>query len=498
MIKTAWAATLRVTLVYAVFAWLWILYSDMAVEAMFDNPKDITRLQTYKGGLFVAITALLLFIMVLRNFQKVERAYQLDGLTGLLNHHMFQEQLDRRLSLLQPGQRLVVGYLDIVRFKELNQAIGFDRADQFLIRLADEIQNHAWRTAIIGRLPPDQFAIAHEFEAGASINQYLYDFQALFDRVANKMGIEARCVIGVSASPEDGEHARNLMSAAAGALALAKSSGRMVQYHDRSLSEQNCRRRKMVKALKQAIADQSLSLVYQPKYVLATGEVSGVEVLLRWKHPEGGFISPAEFIPLAEEYGLMHAISTFVVERAAQELSNSGLLGSTLKHVSINISATEFNEPEGMDQLMGCIRSYPVLLPYIRIEITETATLTDMQQSIQITQKLRDVGMGISIDDFGTGYTSLAMLKDFPVDEIKIDRSFVSGLQTDDRSQTIVSAVIAMANSFDINVVAEGVETGAQLEHLRVMGCIEVQGFLLGVPMSLPELKQHLGGAVPS
>ncbi len=492
MMPKSWSATLKVTLAYVAFAGLWILYSDMAVDAMFDDPRAITRVQTIKGWLFVIITALLLFIMVLRNFQKVERAFQVDGLTGLLSHHMFQLQLERRLQAIHPDQVLVVGYLDINNFKELNQAIGFDRADHFLIQLAENLEKHAWRTATIGRLPPDQFAVAHEFESTANINEFVNSFQSMFDRTASRMGVNASCSIGIAVYPEDGSNAKELMNATAMALAAAKRSGSSIQYHDKRLSEQNCRRREMLDGIRAAIDSQSFSVVYQPKYVIDTGAASGVEVLIRWNHPIHGYISPAEFIPLAEEHGLSHAISTQVLETVARELGESPLLGAQVHHVSINISATEFNEVSDMDQLMECIRQYLRLMPYLRIEITETATLTDMEQSIAITNKIREAGLGISIDDFGTGYTSLAMLKDFPVDEIKIDRSFVSGLETDGRSQTIVEAIIAMANSFDINVVAEGVETRGQLDTLAAMGCLEAQGFLLGVPMPLAALEEHL------
>ncbi len=498
MVPKSWSATLKVTFAYVVFAGLWILYSDMAVDAMFDDPRAITRVQTFKGWLFVIITALLLFIMVLRNYQRVERAFQVDGLTGLLSHHVFQLQLEHRLQTIPSDQILVVGYLDIDDFKELNQAIGFDRADHFLIQLAENLEAHNWRAATIGRLPPDQFAVVHECDSAASINEFANSFQSLFDRTASKMGIEASCSIGIAVYPEDGESAKELMNATATALAAAKRSGTSIQYHDKRLSEQTSRRREMLDGIRAAIDSKSFSVVYQPKYVIGTGASSGVEVLIRWHHPIHGYISPAEFIPLAEEHGLSHAISTQVLESVARELGESELLGTLVHHVSINISATEFNEVSEMDRLMACIRKYPRLMPYLRIEITETATLTDMQQSIAITNKLREAGLGISIDDFGTGYTSLAMLKDFPIDEIKIDRSFVSGLESDGRSRTIVEAIIAMASSFDINVVAEGVETQGQLDTLAGMGCLEAQGFLLGVPMPLVALEEHLAPEAPS
>ncbi len=236
-------------------------------------------------------------------------------------------------------------------------------------------------------------------------------------------------------------------------------------------------------------------VVYQPKYKVDSQEVSGVEVLIRWKHAEHGLISPAKFIPLAEEFGLSLDISKLVVRKTATDLLNSGLLGKQLRHVAINVSAAEFNNPNDMDELLQCIKQFPDLAPYLRIEITETATLTNFEQSSALINKLRDEGLSVSIDDFGTGYSSLAMLKDLTIDELKIDRSFVFGLSDGGRSNTIVNAIIGMAKSFKINVVAEGVETEEQLDILKSMGCGEVQGFFLGVPMKIEDIKTHLNGS---
>ncbi len=292
------------------------------------HPQDITRFQTLKGWFFVLITSLLLFIQVWQNYRKVERAFQLDGLTGLLSHHMFNIQLERRLAMLGSAQKLVVGYLDINRFKELNRAVGFEYADQFLLQLGRAIENASPHVIIVGRLPPDQFAMALELNSADDIDEYVRGCQLLFDRTACKMGLDASCSMGVSVYPDDGANAQ---------------------------------------------------------------AVSEVEVLIRWYLPVKGYISPAEFIPLAEENGLSTVITRIVVERAASELEQSGLLGSRIQHV----------------------------------------------------------------------------------------------------------AIIAMANSFQINVVAEGVETEAQLGFLKTMGGREVQGYLLGVPMAIATLREHLAEKLP-
>ncbi len=462
---------------------------------MFSDPEVITRVQTFKGLAFILTTALLLFILVLRNYQKVERAFQLDGLTGLLNHHMFKIQLDRQIAQLKKNQKLIVSYLDINKFKELNQTIGFDRADHLLLNLAKDIEAYTQQSSTIGRLPPDQFAIARQFYSRSDIDNSIRGLHAAFNQTARKMGVEASCSIGVAIYPDDGNTAKTLMNAASAALYTAKRNGNAVQYHDKALTHQAAQRREMLEDLKAAIDSKAFTLVYQPKYVFDNYQAHGLEVLIRWHHPVKGFISPAEFIPIAEEFGLSHAITRIVIERAAEELKQSQLLGKPIQHVSINVSATEFNDFTVMEGLLEFIKNQPILLPYLLIEITETATLNDIQQSSAIINQLREAGIGISVDDFGTGYTSLAMLKDFTIDEIKIDRSFVSELENDGRSKTIIAAVIAMARSFNISVVAEGVETQEQLQQLKSMGCHQAQGFYLGIPMTIGALQEHLSPA---
>lgn len=484
--------SLRVTLAYILFASAWILYSDMAVEAMFQDPSTITRMQTYKGFFFILLTSTLLFVLAFKNYQRLEKVFQLDGLTGLLNHHLLKVQIDQRLSALGEDEKLVIGCLDINNFKELNETIGYDAADQFILQLSEAFQQFARPGSIMGRLPPDQFAVAREYSVTENIYERVQGYLNLFIKTAKQANVEATCRIGFAIYPDDGATAKELLAAATAATVKAKNTGQTVCYHDKILSEESTRRRKMLKELKSAIDNNQLKLVYQPKYILGSNDICGAEVLIRWTHPVHGFIAPDEFIPLAEANGLMTPITQFVLSQAEKELDQIGLLNGTLKHISVNVSAAEFNEMDDMISLQHYIRGLKKLSNYIRLEITETATLKDFEQSRSIIDALRDDGIGISIDDFGTGYTSLAMLKDFPIDEIKIDRSFVSGMVNGGRSKTIVEAVIAMAQSFDINVVAEGVETEEQLMHLEELGCKEAQGFYLGAPMSAGNFKNHL------
>lgn len=478
---------------YALFAGCWILFSDLALQYMFDGDRwNITLLQTLKGWFFVAVTAIFLYLAIKRFSRQIEEAFKLDGMTHLLSHDLFELQLSNLVENRKYDEKIVVGVLDIRHFKEINAKYGFNKANQLIMELAKEISNISHSNSLICRLPPDQFMLARVFSDDIDFEVRLTSYSELVSKVASVVEVEARCCIGVAFCPSDGTDAKQLMDAAVEALRFAKVSGNIVQYHDKALTEQSQARRKFLEELKAAIKDEKLTVVYQPKYKVASQEVSGVEVLVRWQHAERGLISPAKFIPLAEEFGLSLDISKLVVRRTAAELLGSGLLGNKLKHVAINVSATEFNNPADMEELLACIKTFPELVHYLRIEITETATLTNIEQSSTIINSLRDEGLSVSVDDFGTGYSSLAMLKDLTIDELKIDRSFVSGLSEGGRSKTIVNAIIGMANSFDINVVAEGVEAEDQLDILKSMGCAEVQGFFLGVPMGIEALKKHV------
>ncbi|MCL2917342.1 putative bifunctional diguanylate cyclase/phosphodiesterase [Shewanella litorisediminis] len=485
-------SALRVAIIYAVFAGFWILFSDIAVELLLDSAQLRAIAQTYKGLAFVIITATLLLMLVLRSNRALEKANEMDSLTGLSSLSVFIRSLNNTIRQLKPTERLILGYLDIDDFKRINDTLGYERADAFLRDLANDINDAALPGSVVSRLHADQFASFGRLDASVDMEAHVRGFQRMFAHRARQHGIDATCCIGVALFPADGTNAKEMMVSATEALNIAKKKKNAIQYHDKELSEKALQRRQLVMDLRQAITDESLTLVYQPKYDLTTLTACGIEVLVRWHHPVKGYISPDVFIPLAEEIGLTAAISRLVVDKAAAELGSAGVLGGSLTHVAVNVSADEFNNADEMYALTQFIKSKEALAPYVRIEITETATLTDMQKSVEIISNLQASGVTFSIDDFGTGYTSLAMLKDLTVDEIKIDRSFVSGVETDERSRTIVSAIVAMAQSFDIHIVAEGVENAAQLKILQDMGCQQAQGFYLGRPMALHDLVKHL------
>ncbi|WP_165314079.1 putative bifunctional diguanylate cyclase/phosphodiesterase [Vibrio ziniensis] len=482
----------KVAVLYALFATLWILFSDLAVETLLPSPQVRAIAQTYKGLAFVVITAGLLLAMVLKGNNALEKANDMDSLTGLHSMTMFVRTLNLTIRQLKPNEQLILGYLDIDDFKRINDAIGFEKADAFLRDLAQALNDALLPGSFASRLHADQFASFAKITNEYDMDEHMQDIQRMYTHLAKDYGIESTCCISIALYPQDGSTAKELMVSATEALNVAKEKKNAIQYHDKALTEKAMQRRQMMLDLRNAIDNGGLSVVYQPKYDLDTLNVNGVEVLVRWNHPTKGYIAPDVFIPLAENHGLTGAISKLVINKVANELSPTNLLGNQIKAIAVNVSAAEFNNAEEMQELVRFIKEQKAIAPYINIEITETATLDNLNNSVEVISSLQQSGIAISIDDFGTGYTSLAMLKDLTVDEIKIDRSYISEVENDDRSRTIISAIIAMTNSFGINLVAEGVETESQLKILQKMGCQQAQGYYLGRPMPVQQLLQHL------
>jgi len=491
--ERAVTSAFKVALTYAIFAMLWILFSDLAVETLLDSPSMQAVAQTYKGIAFVIITALLLLGLVVKSNNAIEKSSDMDSLTGLHSLSLFVRTLNQTIRQLGPNEQLILGYLDIDDFRRINESLGYERADNFLKDLALNLNDTLLPGSFASRLHADQFASFARISGEYDMDEHMQDIQRLYSKLSRSYGIDSTCCISVAIYPQDGGSAKELMVSATEALSIAKEKKNAIQYHDKALTEKALQRRQLTLDLRKAIENEDLTIVYQPKYNLKTMEATGVEVLVRWEHPTKGFIPPDIFIPLAENHELTGSISMLVVRRIAEELGSSGLLGNKIKSVAMNVSATEFNADQDMYKLVDYIKSFENVAPYMNIEITETATLDNMAKSVEIISSLQKNGISISIDDFGTGYTSLTMLKELTIDEIKIDRSYISEVETDSRSKTIVSAIIAMSDSFGINLVAEGIETEQQLKILQQMGCQQAQGYYLGRPMKLDDLIKHIG-----
>ncbi|GGO64116.1 putative bifunctional diguanylate cyclase/phosphodiesterase [Bowmanella pacifica] len=481
--------------IYFLFGAAWIMFSDLALQNTITDLALMTQLQTYKGWLYVAVNALLLYWLIRQALRRFERLGQRDPLTNLYRHHQCISYLKELLNAAAAKQqKVLLLHLDIDNFKSLNQQLGYRGADSFLKALADKLRACYQADTLLARLGTDQFVVARSVTAGqGDWEQQAIILNRYFSQVAAEHNLKVSCCIGVALGPDDGDNARALLLASSASLASARQEGPdSIRLFNRALSEAEHERQMLVSDLRQAIESQSLSLVYQPQFNTASGQISGCEVLLRWRHPRHGWVSPEHFVGLAERHNLISALSAFVVRQTASELVEAGLLGNGLSRVSVNISALEFSNPALMEVLQQELNAVPQLLPFLQLEITETAALTDLNASVLQLARLKQKGLRFAIDDFGTGYTSLMMLKELPIDEVKIDRAFIRDLLKQPRTIAIVEAITAMARGFGINVVAEGVETSEQLQCLTACGCQEAQGYLLAMPMAIDELANFV------
>ncbi|EAR09611.1 putative bifunctional diguanylate cyclase/phosphodiesterase [Reinekea blandensis] len=488
-------SAIRISLAYALYGSLWILFSDTLVGWLIHDADLISRVQTAKGWFFILVTSLLLYLLVLRSLKAFEKQNQLDPLTHLLRHYLFKQRLDSLLQRPRPDHHLMVIYTDIDAFGNINTQHGYENGDRVLSATADQLLSTYSSEVLIGRVGADQFALAFWTPKDpGNIDQQIVLLRQALQEVETGLSVPLSHTFGVALAPADGNTAKRLMSACANALARAKQHYRgSTEFHHAELSLKETQRRNLLSDLRLALTQQQMTVVYQPQFSLPDQQVTGVEALVRWQHPTKGAIPPDEFIPLAEEYGLSAEITEQVIQRCTQELAESGLLGHAIPRVSINISAVEFNSPPLFERLTHMLNQSPRLSPYLQIEITETATLANLQHSADAINRLHRSGIQFSIDDFGTGYTSLTMLKDLPVNEIKIDRSFTRDMMNQSQVAAIVTAIISMARAFDLTVVAEGIEQQDQLTLLTDMHCDEVQGYFMATPMPITELIEFIG-----
>lgn len=485
---------LKGTLIYALIGGLWISFSDNIVNAMVDEPLTIKLLQTYKGWFYVAVTSILLFILLRRAINKTEQLLTLDPLTQLPRHYQFTKLLNARLQNLAKDQVVVMMYIDINHFSQLNQEYGHEAGDRILKQMTAELWSAFSEGSIMGRLGSDQFGIAKTVEKDSkridSLPEQIFH-QVLI--VSENLNIPIKVSIGLAIAPDDGQQSKSLLSAASIALHNAKANGEeQYRFYSHELSEIAKHKQCIIKELKTDSLYEQFNLVYQPQMNIEENTLTGVEVLLRWTHPKLGFISPAEFIPLAEEIGIMPKISRWVITQAKKELEQAELIPDEIRRVSINISAKELNIEDQVHNLHSIFKKHRGFAKICQLEITETTAIYDISTSQKFIKSLKRLGLKFSIDDFGTGFTSLSNLKNLPVDELKIDRSFIDKIDTENNSQIIVKSIIDLANNFGIGSVAEGVEKESQLNFLQNCQCKEAQGYHFAKPMRIEDLRKYL------
>ncbi|HHF0521820.1 TPA: putative bifunctional diguanylate cyclase/phosphodiesterase [Vibrio alginolyticus] len=477
---------------YFVFASAWVLFSDKVVESLSSNLQVYTLVQSLKGMLFIVITSLLLWGLIKKNNRELERANDIDYVTGLHSPYVFFRYLEQKIRSTKENEHYVLFLLDIDNYKPVADELGFVKSNQFLKDIAKSIDSPSASLLFSSRTHSDGFACLISMHNKNQVDTHLANIQRQFSMHSKRHGVDVTCSIGVAIYPSDGVSAKQLMSSAKYALAQAKKIKNTIRYHDKDLAKHELRRQQMISDLRNAIREEQIQIVFQPKYCLKDKRVAGVEVLSRWKHPKYGYISPAVFVTLAEENNLCSALTELVLKQASKQLRETQLLGRAIQEVSVNISATELNSIEDMRRIEGYLQTDLDFSQYLCLEITETAALNDVDQCASLVRQLKKSGVKFSIDDFGVGYTSFGIFNKLDVDEVKIDRSFIKNIAIDYRSRAITSGIVNIAKGFGIQVVAEGVETPEQLCILEELDCELVQGFYLSRPVPIALLDRKL------
>jgi diguanylate cyclase (GGDEF)-like protein len=426
-----------------------------------------------------------------------------DALTGLPNRTFFNERLSQEISRSERGQRtFAILAIDLDRFKVINDTLGHAAGDQLLAQVSKRLTGAVRLEDIVARTGGDEFlmlicdvearagAAAVAAKIGAELEKS-FDIQAL--------PIHTSASIGISLYPVDGVQVDELVAHADEAMYFAKQSGRNT-YHffNAGMSVFSQKRLDMENDLRNALPSKQLELHYQPKMEVTTGRITSVEALLRWRHPTHGFVSPAEFIPLAEESGLMFAIDEWVLRegcRQAREWQDAGL---PFLRVAVNVSPVNFRQSRLLNVVRRALTDFSLDPRYLEVELTETTVMGNAESAVTILEELSRMGVLVSIDDFGTGYSSMSYLRKLPLDKLKIDRSFVSDLTTNADATSIVKAIILLAHSLRLKVVAEGVETAEQLEELRRLGCDQYQGYYKSPAVPPAKIAEMVRNADPA
>ena len=403
-----------------------------------------------------------------------------DIVTDLPNRACFAALVEQAIQDCK-GKKVAVLVIDLNRFKDINDAWGHEAGDTVLRDIADRLRNHERPGGYAARLGGDEFGIVLPVETEDALAKELALIESLFITPVRHADFEisTSASLGVAIYPDDGRDRETLMRNADLAMYKAKTDPlNRIHHYEHALGDAVRLRRELAQDLRLAIETGHLRMHYQPQIDLKSGQVCGYEALVRWPHPERGMISPAEFVPLAEANGLIGRLGDWVLETTCAEVAS----WPGAPKVAINLSAIQLNDAHLVGKVLQAMVSSGLSPSQLEIELTETALIHDLAQSLNVLRRIKALGVSMALDDFGTGYSALETLRRFPFDKIKLDKSFTSGLSDGGRSRAVIGAVVTLAQNLGIPVLAEGVETTDQLDVLNMMGCEQAQGYLIGRP----------------
>ena len=460
---------------------------------------ELLNIDTVRDGAGVTTNYLAVFTDMSdlkRHQQLLDRITNLDPLTGLPNRNKLRDRTEQDITLAQrSGENLTLMMLSVDNFKALNLSLGHQAGDRFLIMLGERLKTVIRQQDTLGRLPGEGFVLVlpETGQSGAltlatKLNELLGD---PFDVDGQQVSVTPS--IGISSFPQDGTDFDELAACSASAMHRAKKDGGNThQFFNESAHRAGVENLLLARELRMALGLGQLSLHYQPLVDLQTGQIGGMEALIRWQHPELGAVSPGRFIPVAEESGLIKMVGAWVLRRACQDIRHWQDCGLCVPHVAVNVSPVQLRDPTLVQQIESTLLEFGVDPSGIYLEVTEGALMEDVAKCEAILRSLKALGVKLSLDDFGTGYSSLSYLKLFPFDKVKIDKSFVQNMLTNKEDAVIATVVVAMAHGLGLRVIAEGVETEAQCVFLRNNMCDEIQGFFFSKALTAEAMQTLL------
>ncbi|BBH21531.1 hypothetical protein Back11_28760 [Paenibacillus baekrokdamisoli] len=433
-----------------------------------------------------------------RNIERIRYMAYYDDMTGLPNRRLFMMQFTERLtSKSERDNRIAIIYLDLDRFKLINASFGREFGDMLLMQVAERLTRNLTDQDVAARMDGDEFAIMYgdaggELELLGKVKELLISLEEPFELQGFPLHVTAS--IGIAWNKLKNDDASLLMKKAEMALAKVKESGKnnCLLYSD-TWENSSLERLKLQHDLKQALSKGEFVLHYQPQYNLCNGNMVGVEALIRWQHPERGLVPPNQFIPLAEESGMIVQIGDWVLQEACRQNKAWQDEGLTSIPVSVNLSIRQFLQQNLTDKVSQILKDTGLQAKYLDLEITESMTM-DIERASRCLLELTSLGVNISMDDFGTGYSSFNYLKSLPIGRLKIDRSFVRDIEQEAGDAAIVAAIISMGHNLNLQVIAEGVENEAQMQFLKKHHCDEIQGYFWSPPVRGQQIAEMLQG----
>ncbi|MBA3533786.1 MAG: EAL domain-containing protein, partial [Ardenticatenales bacterium] len=435
-----------------------------------------------------------------------------DTLTGLPNRTLFHDRVERALArAVRQGHYIAILFLDLDRFKVVNDSLGHGLGDELLIQVAQRLQDCVDEESTVARLGGDEFTIL--LEKVTDVTHATHVAERIATALRAPVTLEHRTLfittsIGIVLNGSEHSRPDDLLRDADVAMYRAKARGKaQYEVYDASMNTQALERLELETDLRQAVERGEFEIYYQPLVLHGSpsegtpGRIIGTEALIRWQHPRHGLVSPGKFIPLAEEMGLILPMGQWILKEACQQLRKwqRAFPGDPPLLVSVNLSARQFQQATLVAQIAQVLQESSLLPKCLKLEITESVLMEDAAATLETLRRLKELGVQLSVDDFGTGYSSLSYLKRFPIDMLKIDRSFVQGLEDKSGDRAIVLAIISLAHTLNLEVIAEGVETRQQATILHEMGCKIGQGYYFARPMPAAELTEHLqAGFMPS